>query len=56
MDAYPLVRIRKFLKTLLIVQFINVELFAGQGRTRVCGEAYFKSDRSRKPATIDRPA
>ena len=36
-----LVPIRDLFKALLSVQFINVDFFAGQGRTRVCGEAYF---------------
>jgi hypothetical protein len=35
------VRIRELLETLLSVQFINADFFAGQGRKRVCGEAYF---------------
>jgi len=30
-------------KALLSVQFIHVDFFAGQGRTRVCGEAYFST-------------
>jgi hypothetical protein len=35
--------------TLVSVQFINVIFFAGQGRTKVCGEAYFTNAAAGNP-------